>query len=160
MGLLEEKWGVSAAAAVAVAAGPAAGAGAAAVEEQTEFTVLGLVLGRAFLDGLGRALDEVLGFLEAEAGDRADLLDSSRARPSPSRKARPRTRPRSSRPSSRRPAPRSSSSNPSIFLDGLGRALDEVLGFLEAEAGDRADLLDDLDLLVAGRSEHDRELGG
>jgi large subunit ribosomal protein L7/L12 len=37
--MLEEKWGVSAAAAVAVAAGPAAGAAAAAVEEQTEFTV-------------------------------------------------------------------------------------------------------------------------
>jgi len=38
--LLEEKWGVSAAAAVAVAAGPAAGAAAPAVEEQTEFTVV------------------------------------------------------------------------------------------------------------------------
>ena len=38
--MLEEKWGVSAAAAVAVAAGPAAGAAAAAVEEQTEFTVM------------------------------------------------------------------------------------------------------------------------
>jgi large subunit ribosomal protein L7/L12 len=37
--LLEEKWGVSAAAAVAVAAGPAAGA-APAAEEQTEFTVI------------------------------------------------------------------------------------------------------------------------
>ena len=37
--LLEEKWGVSAAAAVAVAAGPAAGP-AAAAEEQTEFTVV------------------------------------------------------------------------------------------------------------------------
>src|SRR6202162_484653 len=37
--LLEEKWGVSAAAAVAVAPGPAAG-GAAAVEEKTEFTVV------------------------------------------------------------------------------------------------------------------------
>jgi large subunit ribosomal protein L7/L12 len=37
--MLEEKWGVSAAAAVAVAAGPAAGAAAAPVEEQTEFTV-------------------------------------------------------------------------------------------------------------------------
>ena len=36
--LLEEKWGVSAAAAVAVAAGPAAGA--AAAEEKTEFTVM------------------------------------------------------------------------------------------------------------------------
>jgi len=39
--LLEEKWGVSAAAPVAVAAGPAAPAAAAApVEEQTEFTVI------------------------------------------------------------------------------------------------------------------------
>ncbi|MCJ2079536.1 50S ribosomal protein L7/L12 [Methylobacterium sp. E-016] len=37
--MLEEKWGVSAAAAVAVAAGPAAGP-AAAAEEQTEFTVM------------------------------------------------------------------------------------------------------------------------
>jgi large subunit ribosomal protein L7/L12 len=40
--LLEDKWGVSAAAPVAVAAAPAAGAGAAAApaEEQTEFTVV------------------------------------------------------------------------------------------------------------------------
>ena len=38
--MLEEKWGVSAAAAVAVAAGPAAGGAAAApVEEKTEFAV-------------------------------------------------------------------------------------------------------------------------
>jgi large subunit ribosomal protein L7/L12 len=37
--MLEEKWGVSAAAAIAVAAGPAGGA-AAAVEEKTEFTVV------------------------------------------------------------------------------------------------------------------------
>jgi large subunit ribosomal protein L7/L12 len=37
--LLEEKWGVSAAAAVAVAAGPA-GAAAAPAEEKTEFTVV------------------------------------------------------------------------------------------------------------------------
>jgi large subunit ribosomal protein L7/L12 len=37
--LLEEKWGVSAAAAVAVAAGPAAAA-APAAEEKTEFTVM------------------------------------------------------------------------------------------------------------------------
>ncbi len=40
--MLEEKWGVSAAAAVAVAAMPGAAGGAAApaVEEQTEFTVI------------------------------------------------------------------------------------------------------------------------
>src|SRR6266481_3495004 len=38
--LLEEKWGVSAAAPVAVAAAGAAAAPAAVVEEQTEFTVI------------------------------------------------------------------------------------------------------------------------
>jgi large subunit ribosomal protein L7/L12 len=38
--LLEDKWGVSAAAAVAVAAAPGAGAAAAPVEEKTEFTVV------------------------------------------------------------------------------------------------------------------------
>jgi large subunit ribosomal protein L7/L12 len=38
--MLEEKWGVSAAAPVAMAAGPAAAAPAEAVEEQTEFTVV------------------------------------------------------------------------------------------------------------------------
>ena len=42
--LLEEKWGVSAAAAVAMAAGPA-GAGAAAAEAQTEFTVMLMAAG-------------------------------------------------------------------------------------------------------------------
>jgi large subunit ribosomal protein L7/L12 len=42
--LLEEKWGVSAAAAVAVA-GPAAAAAAPAAEEQTEFTVVLMAAG-------------------------------------------------------------------------------------------------------------------
>ena len=42
--MLEEKWGVSAAAAVAVAAGPAAQA-AAPVEEKTEFTVVLAAIG-------------------------------------------------------------------------------------------------------------------
>ena len=37
--LLEEKWGVSAAAPVAVAADPAAGGGEAAAEEKTEFDI-------------------------------------------------------------------------------------------------------------------------
>src|SRR5882672_4050918 len=45
------------------------------------------------------------------------------------------------------------------FLDSLGRAFDEVLGFLESEAGDGADFLDDFDLLFAGGNQHDRELG-
>ena len=41
---------------------------------------------------------------------------------------------------------------------GLRRAIDEVLGLLEAEAGRPADDLDDLDLLGAGRLEDDVEL--
>jgi large subunit ribosomal protein L7/L12 len=43
--LLEEKWGVSAAAPVAAAAAPAAAAAAAPVEEQTEFTVMLTAIG-------------------------------------------------------------------------------------------------------------------
>src|SRR5229473_1877991 len=37
------------------------------------------------------------------------------------------------------------------FLDALGRALDQVLGLLEAETGDRAHFLDDVDLGLLGR---------
>jgi len=43
--LLEEKWGVSAAAAVAVATGGAAGPAAAPVQEQTEFSVILAAIG-------------------------------------------------------------------------------------------------------------------
>src|SRR5580658_4470796 len=35
------------------------------------------------------------------------------------------------------------------FFDGLGSAFDQVLGFFQAKSGDRADFLDDFDLLVA-----------
>src|SRR3712207_2987568 len=42
--------------------------------------------------------------------------------------------------------------------DRLGGAVDQVLGLLQAEAGQRAHLLDDLDLLVAGSGEDDVEL--
>src|SRR3954454_3909846 len=41
---------------------------------------------------------------------------------------------------------------------GLGSAVDQVLGLLEAQVGERAHLLDDLDLLVAGAGEDDVEL--
>ena len=58
--LLEEKWGVSAAAAVAVAAGPAGGAAAPAVEEQTEFTVV--------LAGIGDKKIEVIKEVRAITG--------------------------------------------------------------------------------------------
>src|SRR6266511_103898 len=43
--------------------------------------------------------------------------------------------------------------------NGLGRGVDQVLGLLQPEAGERPDLLDDLDLLVARRVQHDVELG-
>src|SRR5271163_1583566 len=43
------------------------------------------------------------------------------------------------------------------FLDRLWRLVDERLGLLQTEAGRRADDLDDLDLLVAGRGEDDVE---
>src|SRR3954467_2214977 len=45
------------------------------------------------------------------------------------------------------------------FLDGLGSALDQGLGFAEAELGDRADFLDHVDLLAAVAGEDDVELG-
>ncbi len=56
--MLEEKWGVSAAAAVAVAAAP--GAAAAAVEEKTEFTV--------FLTAAGEKKIEVIKEVRALTG--------------------------------------------------------------------------------------------
>src|SRR5215208_710551 len=43
------------------------------------------------------------------------------------------------------------------FLDGVRRSIDQVLRFLKPEAGDRADDLDHLDLLVACAGEDDVE---
>src|SRR5215204_4789242 len=45
------------------------------------------------------------------------------------------------------------------LLDGLGSLVDERLGLLQAQAGRRADDLDDLDLLVAGAREDDVDRG-
>src|SRR5688572_27896780 len=45
-----------------------------------------------------------------------------------------------------------------LLQDRLRRVVDQVLGLLEAERGQRAHLLDDLDLLVAGSLEDDVEL--
>src|SRR5262245_50419877 len=72
--MLEEKWGVSAAAAVAVAAGPAGGAAAAApVEEKTEFTVVLAAIGDKKIEVIKevRALTG-LGLKEAK-----DLVESA-----------------------------------------------------------------------------------
>ncbi|MBO0732746.1 MAG: 50S ribosomal protein L7/L12 [Methylocapsa sp.] len=72
--LLEEKWGVSAAAAVAVAGGPAASPVAAApVEEQTEFTVI--------LAAVGEKKIEVIKEVRAVTGlglkEAKDLVESA-----------------------------------------------------------------------------------
>lgn len=72
--LLEEKWGVSAAAAVAVAAAPgAAGAAAAPVEEKTEFSVVLAAVGDKKIEVIKevRALTG-LGLKEAK-----DLVESA-----------------------------------------------------------------------------------
>jgi large subunit ribosomal protein L7/L12 len=71
--MLEEKWGVSAAAAVAVAAAPAAGAQAAPVEEKTEFTVVLAAVGDKKIEVIKevRALTG-LGLKEAK-----DLVESA-----------------------------------------------------------------------------------
>src|SRR4029453_7448568 len=45
------------------------------------------------------------------------------------------------------------------FLDCLGRALDEVLGFLQSETRDFANDLDDVDLVGADLGEVHREFG-
>src|SRR3569623_1616043 len=45
------------------------------------------------------------------------------------------------------------------FLDGLGRAFDQSLGFAETQAGDRTDFLDDVALVVAEGGENNVELG-
>jgi large subunit ribosomal protein L7/L12 len=74
--MLEEKWGVSAAAPVAVAAAPAAAAAAAPVEEKTEFTVVLKSVGDKKIDVIKviRALTN-LGLKEAK-----DMAETAGAR--------------------------------------------------------------------------------
>lgn len=104
--LLEEKWGVSAAAAVAVAGPTAGGAAAPAAEEQTEFDVIltgdggnkinaikevraitGLGLGeaKALVESAPKAIKE--GVSKAEAEELKKKLEAHAARPSNSSKA-------------------------------------------------------------------------
>ena len=47
----------------------------------------------------------------------------------------------------------------SLLLDDLRRGLDQLLGLLQAKAGDLADRLDDLDLLCTLLGQLDVELG-
>src|SRR5665213_3620547 len=79
--LLEEKWGVSAAAPVAAAAAAAPAAAAAAVEK-TEFTVMLMEAGDKKINVIkevraitGLGLKEAKDLVEAEPGDGADFLD-------------------------------------------------------------------------------------
>jgi large subunit ribosomal protein L7/L12 len=70
--MLQEKWGVSAAAPVAVAAVPgAAGAGAAAVEEQTEFDVILSAAGEKKIQVI-KVVRELTGLGLKEAKDLVD----------------------------------------------------------------------------------------
>ena len=70
--MLQEKWGVSAAAPVAAAAAPgAAGAGAAAVEEQTEFDVILSAAGEKKIQVI-KVVRELTGLGLKEAKDLVD----------------------------------------------------------------------------------------
>ena len=70
--LLEEKWGVSAAAAVAVAAGPAAAA-APAAEEKTEFTVVLAAVGEKKIE----VIKEVRGITGLGLKEAKDLVEAA-----------------------------------------------------------------------------------
>ena len=97
--LLEEKWGVSAAAPVAVAAAPAAGGGEAAAEEKTEFdielseagsnkiavikevrtiTALGLKEAKDLVEGAPKPLKQ--GVAKAEAEEMKKALEAAGAK--------------------------------------------------------------------------------
>ena len=71
--LLEEKWGVSAAAPVAVAAGPAAGPAAEAAEEQTEFDVVLAAFGEKKIN----VIKEVRAITSLGLKEAKDLVEAS-----------------------------------------------------------------------------------
>jgi large subunit ribosomal protein L7/L12 len=74
--LLEDEWGVSAAAPVAVAAGPAAGDAAAAAEEKTEFDVVLTGFGEAKV-GVIKAVRTITGLGLKEAKDAVEGTPST-----------------------------------------------------------------------------------
>ena len=71
--LLEEKWGVSAAAPVAVAAGPAAGGGEAEVAEKTEFDAVLISFG----DKKIQVIKEVRALTSLGLGEAKALVDGA-----------------------------------------------------------------------------------
>jgi large subunit ribosomal protein L7/L12 len=74
--MLEDEWGVSAAAPVAVAAGPAAGDAAAAAEEKTEFDVILTGFGEAKV-GVIKAVRTITGLGLKEAKDAVEGTPST-----------------------------------------------------------------------------------
>ena len=74
--LLEEKWGVSAAAPVAVAAAPAAGGGDSAAEEKTEFDVVLSAVGEKKVNVI-KAVRAITGLGLKEAKDMVDGAPST-----------------------------------------------------------------------------------
>jgi len=98
--LLEEKWGVSAAAPVAVAAAGGAAAAAAPAEEKTEFDVVLTDAGAQKIN----VIKEVRAITGLGLKEAKDLVEAA---PKPVKKAFPRPTPTSSRPSWKQPAPRS-----------------------------------------------------
>ncbi|MGA9531549.1 MAG: 50S ribosomal protein L7/L12 [Anaerolineales bacterium] len=72
--LLEEKWGVSAAAPMAVAAAPAAGGGADAAEEKTEFDVVIKDVGPKKIDVI-KAIRQITTLGLKDAKDLAETAD-------------------------------------------------------------------------------------
>ena len=74
--MLEEKWGVSAAAPVAVAAAPTAGGGEAAAEEKTEFDVVLSAVGEKKVNVI-KAVRAITGLGLKEAKDMVDGAPST-----------------------------------------------------------------------------------
>ena len=111
--MLEEKWGVSAAAAVAVAAAPGAAGAAAPAEEKTEFTAVLAAIGDKKIEVIKevRALTG-LGLKEAK-----DLVEGA---PKPVKEGVTKRRRRRSRPSWKRPGPRWNSSKCEVNATGSG----------------------------------------
>ena len=75
--LLEDKWGVSAAAPVAAAAAPAAGAAAAQAVEKTEFTVVLLEAGAAAGEKKIEAIKEVRALTGLGLKEAKDLVEGA-----------------------------------------------------------------------------------
>jgi len=184
---IEEKFGVSAAAMAAPAAGGAAGGAAPAAEEKTEFNVvlteagankvsvikavreltgLGLKEAKDLVDGAPKNVKEGVAKADAEAavkklveaGAKAELLSAAPARQNgPDRLCLLQLGLGAGFHQLLHGGFGVGLGN--AFLHVLGRAIDQVLGFLQAQARQFAHGLDDGDLVGAGFGQHDVEFG-